>query len=152
MLRHRTIFLDKQKVSIFCFASGGYAFGDPSLQGGIRRCAWAVGIRSARARPTPRPWRLMRTECHAAFRAPLRALRFARALDCYAICAASLRKLRFLRRMNLPSESIRFLRHIYHGRATDRERAADGLAYGLLTGGGSPDRIAAISSKRKSEV
>ena len=26
-----------------------------------------MGIRSARARPAPRPWRLMRTECHAAF-------------------------------------------------------------------------------------
>ena len=32
-------------------------------------------------------------------RGPLRALRFARALDCFAICAAPLRKLRFLRRI-----------------------------------------------------
>ena len=32
-------------------------------------------------------------------RGPLRALRFACALDCFAICAAPLRKLRFLRRI-----------------------------------------------------
>ena len=57
-----------------------------------------------------------------------------------------LRTLRVRLTPNLPSESIRFLRHIYHGRETDRERAADGLAYGLLTGDKAPDRIATISS------
>ena len=40
-------------------------FRDPSLHGGIRRCASTAPIRSARALRMPRPWRLMRTECHA---------------------------------------------------------------------------------------
>ena len=66
-MRHSTTCLDKQQDSVFCGASGGCAFGEPTLQGGIRRCASTVGIRSARARLTPCPWRLMRTECHAAF-------------------------------------------------------------------------------------
>ena len=49
--------------SIPCGASGGYAFGEPSLQGGIRRCASTVGIRSARARPAPRPWHAPKKLC-----------------------------------------------------------------------------------------
>ena len=54
---------------------------------------------------------LMRTECHAAFRAPLRALRFARALDCFAICAGSLRNAyAFLRRIWRPSKAYLSLR------------------------------------------
>jgi len=67
VLRHSTTCLDKLQDSVLCGASGECAFGEPSLQGGIRRCASTVGIRSAGARLTPRPWRLMRTECHAAF-------------------------------------------------------------------------------------
>ena len=50
---------------------------------------------------------LMRTECHAAFRAPLRALRFARALDCSAICAGSLRNAaRFCGAFGVPQKRI----------------------------------------------
>ena len=50
---------------------------------------------------------LMRTECHAAFRAPLWALRFARALDCSAICAGSLRNAaRFCGAFGVPQKRI----------------------------------------------
>ena len=51
LLRHRTTLSDKARAFTLCDASGGYAFRDPSLQGGIRRCASTAGIRSARARP-----------------------------------------------------------------------------------------------------
>ena len=40
-----------------------------------------------------------------------------------------LRTLRVRLTPNLPSESIRFLRHIYHGRTTDYTRTRDGLPY-----------------------
>ena len=63
LLRHRTIRSDKPQDSSFCAASEGYAFGEPSLQGGIRRCASTVGIRSTRARPAPRPWHAPKKLC-----------------------------------------------------------------------------------------
>ena len=63
VLRHRTTFSGKTQDSSHCGTSGGYAFGDPSLQGGIRRCASTVGIRSARARPAPRPWHAPKKLC-----------------------------------------------------------------------------------------
>ena len=55
----------------------------------------------------PQGTALMRTECHAAFRAPLRALRFARALIRYAHCAGSLRNAsRFSGAFGVPRKRI----------------------------------------------
>ena len=67
-----------------------------------RRAAWL------RPLPAPQSEDCVRGRVHRhatlrvmrAQRGPLRALRFARALDCFAICAASLRKLRFLRHIS----------------------------------------------------
>ena len=73
---------------------------------------------------------LMRTECHAAFRAPLRALRFARALDCFAICAGSLRNAyAFLRRIWRPSKAYLSLRPQVGLRLDMQSRERRRLAY-----------------------
>ena len=75
LLRDRTTGADKSRKSFPCVAPKGYAFGESSLQGGIRRCASTVGIRSAWARPTPRPWHAPKKLC---FKGKPRAKRSAR--------------------------------------------------------------------------